>query len=396
MDIVSECKRYEEELIELRRKLHRVPEIGGELPMTRKIVCEALDRIGVSYTLNPEDDGLIADIVGAGRGKTIAFRADMDALHVQEETGLPFASEIPGQMHGCGHDAHTAALLIAAKILNQNKEKLNGTVRLLFQSGEETGTGAKQMLKLGALDGVDAICALHVGNLAGDDFDAGDLIVLPGPVTAGKDKFTFTVHGQGTHSAFPERGVDPILIGARIVNACEEISARELPAGTRAVISFGTFQAGEDHNTIPKTAVLKGSTRVQDDAVRDFIGERLVAIGENIALAFRGRCDVEVKKGSRTVCNDETLSLCVQDAIRETLGEDAVVTEISSALMGSDDFANYSSKIPGVYFFLHTNNKEKNITATNHNPRFDVDEGVLWKGVLAYVATAMKFLNQCT
>jgi len=232
-----------------------------------------------------------------------------------------------------------------------------------------------------------------VGNLAGDDHRAGDLIVLPGPVTAGKDKFTFTVFGQGTHSAFPERGVDPILIGARIVNACEEISARELPAGTRAVISFGTFQAGEDHNTIPKTAVLKGSTRVQDDDIRDFIGGRLVAIGESIATAFRGQCRVEVKKGSRTVFNDEKLSLCVQDAVAKVLGEDAVVKKISSALMGSDDFANYSSKIPGVYFFLHTNNKEKNIVKTNHNPGFDVDEEVLWKGVVAYVATALNYLK---
>ena len=393
MNIVAECRRFEKELIGLRRELHRVPEIGGSLPKTRRIVCNYLDQIGVKYTLNPEDDGLIAEIEGAGAGKTIAFRADMDALHVQEETGLPFASEIPGQMHGCGHDAHTATLLIAAKILNERKDRFRGRVRLLFQSGEETGSGAKEMLKLGAIDGVDGICALHVGNLAGDDFRAGDLIVLPGPVTAGKDKFTFTVHGQGTHSAFPERGVDPILIGARIVNACEEISARELPAGTKAVISFGTFQAGEDHNTIPKTAVLKGSTRVQDDAVRDFIGERLIAIGEHIARAFRGKCDVEVKKGSRTVFNDEKLCLCMQEAIREELGEDAVVTRISSALMGSDDFANYSSRVPGVYFFLHTNNKEKNLVKTNHNPAFDVDEDVLWKGVLAYVATAIRFLK---
>lgn len=391
--IVAECRQYEEELIELRRALHRVPEIGGTLPRTRRIVCAYLDKIGVAYTLNSEDDGLVADIVGDKEGKTIAFRADMDALHVQEETGLDFASEIPGQMHGCGHDAHTAILLIAAKILNQNKDKLCGRVRLLFQTGEETGTGAKIMIGQGALEGVDAICALHVGNLAGDDFRAGDLIVLPGPVTAGKDKFTFTVYGQGTHSAFPERGVDPILIGARIVNACEEISARELPAGTRAVISFGTFQAGQDHNTIPKTAVLKGSTRVQDDAVRDFIGERLVAIGENLASAFRGRCEVEVKKGSRTVFNDEKLCLCMQEAIENALGKGEVVKSISSALMGSDDFANYSSRIPGVYFFLHTNNEEKGVVKTNHNPCFDVDEAVLWRGVASYVATAMHFLK---
>ena len=138
-------------------------------------------------------------------------------------------SEIEGQMHGCGHDAHTAILLAAAEILNKHKDELNGTVRLLFQAGEETGTGAKNMLSENALDDVDAICAIHVGNLAGNDIPTGTVVVLPGSVSAGKDKFTITVRGKGTHSAFPEKGVDPILIAARIVNACEELSARELP-----------------------------------------------------------------------------------------------------------------------------------------------------------------------
>ena len=392
-DIMSICKLREEPLIQLRRKLHTVPEIGSKLPETRKIVCAWLDDKGIPYSLNPNDDGLVAEIRGEGTGRMIAFRADMDGLHVKEETGASFQSKIEGQMHGCGHDAHTAMLLVAAELLNEHRHELNGTVRLLFQSGEETGTGAKCMIARGALENVDAICAVHVGNLAGEDHRTGELIVLPGPVSAGKDKFTITIHGEGTHSAFPEKGVDPILIAARIVNACEEISARELPAGTAAVLSFGSFQAGEDHNTIPSTAVLKGSIRVQDEKMRSMIGERLICISQNIATAFRGTCDVEIKKGSQTVVNDAELSDFVANSIAEAIGKDQLVTRTTSALMGSDDFANYASRIPGVYFFLHTNNADTGIVVSNHNPRFDVDESVLWRGVAAYVAIAANYLK---
>lgn len=391
--IICECKSIEEKLISMRHELHKIPEIGGDLPKTREFVCRTLEKMGILYKLNTEDDGLVADINGADEGKTIAFRADMDGLHINEETGLPFESQIKGRMHGCGHDAHTAILLAAAEIINNHKDKLKGTVRLVFQAGEETGTGAKQMLAEGVLNDVDAICALHVGNLAGDDLPAGALVVLGGPVSAGKDKFTITVHGKGTHSAFPEKGVDPILIAARIVNACEEMSARELPAGTAAVLSFGSFQAGIDHNSIPESAVLKGSIRVQNVDVRNFMGERLKRICKHIAEAFRADCDVQIERGSSTVMNDEKLSVLVAESISLALGEDEVITKISSALMGSDDFANYAEIIPGVYFFLNTNSFEKGITHANHNPKFDVDESVLWKGVAAYTAIAMEYLK---
>ena len=390
---MNECKKIENKVIAMRRELHKYPEIGSELPKTRAFVCKTLEQLGIPFKLNGEDDGLVADIKGDSEGKIIAFRADMDGLHIKEATDSPFKSEIEGQMHACGHDAHIAILLSVAEILNNHKDKLKGTVRLLFQSGEETGTGAKNMLKENALDGVDSIFAIHVGNLAGDDLPAGTLVVLPGPVSAGKDKFTVTVHGKGTHSAFPEKGIDPILIAARIVNACEEISARELPAGTSAVLSFGSFQAGEDHNTSPDTAVLKGSIRAQDVRIRNFIGDRLKSISENIAKAFRADCTVDIKRGSSTVINDRALSNLVAEALTEKLGKDTVCTNISTALMGSDDFANYAEKIPGVYFFLHTNNSEKGITYANHNPKFDIDETALWKGVAAYCVIAFKYLK---
>ncbi len=392
--IANECRMIEEKLISMRRELHKYPEIGGKLPKTKKIVCRALDEMGISYKFNTADDGLIAEIKGQNSEKTIAFRADMDGLNLTENTSLPYASQIEGHMHGCGHDAHTAILLATAEILNNHKDELSGTVRLLFQTGEETGTGAKQMIAEGALDGVDAVFALHVGNLAGDSLPCGTVVILPGPVSAGKDKFTVTVRGKGTHSAFPEKGIDPILTAARIANACEELPARELPAGTAAVISFGSFNAGIDHNTIPDTAVLKGSIRVQDENIRNFLGERLKCISENIAKAFRAQCDVEIKKGSATVMNDEYMSEFASEAVKKILDKDKVVTKISSALMGSDDFANYAEKVPGVYFFLCTNNADKNIVEANHNPAFDVDEAVLWEGVAAYTAIAMEYLKQ--
>lgn len=393
ISIKKECKLIKEKLIAIRRELHKYPEIGGHLPKTKEIVCRALDEMGILYRQNLREDGLIADIKGANPGRTIAFRADMDALRITENTALPYKSKIEGQMHGCGHDAHTAVLLATAEILNKHKSELNGTVRLLFQSGEETGTGAKQMLSGGAIDGVDAICSIHVGNLAGDDLPTGAVVILSGPVSAGKDKFTITVHGKSTHSAFPEKGIDPILIASRIVNACEEISARELPAGTPAVLSFGSFQSGLDHNTIPDAAILKGSIRVQNEDVRNFIGERLKCVAQSISMAFRADCTVEIQKGSSTIVNDKELSDLAVKAVTSILGEDKVYTNASSALMGSDDFANYAERIPGVYFFLYTNNIEKGIIYANHNSKFDIDEDVLWEGVASYIAIALEYLK---
>ena len=381
------------ELVEMRKELHKIPEIGGDLPKTRKYVQNKLDSYGISYELNQGDSGLVAYINGDGDGKTLAFRADMDALNVQEENDLPYKSIHDGKMHGCGHDAHTAILLATAKVLSKNKNLINGRVKLVFQAGEETGTGAKQMIKEGVLHGVDAFCAVHVGNLAGDDNKSGNLIVKSGAVTAGKDKFTITVKGKGTHSAFPEKGVDPMLISARIVNGAEELIAREIPAGTPAVLSFGSIVAGKDHNTIPETAEIKGSIRCQDEDVRTFLGERLKEMACGIAKAFRGEAIVNINKGSKTVMNDPTLANYFYETLKSVY-KDEVLCETKSELMGSDDFANYAQQLPSVLFFLHTNNVKKGICAPNHNPKFDVDEEVLIKAVTSYVLIAINYLKK--
>lgn len=391
--IKQETKELERELLQVRRALHKIPEIGDELPMTKQFVCEYLDGIGVSYRSVADCDGVVVTIKGAAPGKTVAFRGDMDGLHIVEETDVPFRSEIPGQMHGCGHDAHMAILLLTAKLLNNHRENLCGEVRLFFQTGEECAEGAKKMIADGALEGVDAIFAVHVGNLAGNDLSAGDLVIPTGPASAGKSKFTITVKGKGTHSAFPEKGIDPILIAARIVNGCEELAARELPAGAAAVLTFGSLRAGEDHNTIPETAVIQGSIRCQNDDRKAFLETRLREIAMGISGAYRAECIVDIKAGSDTIMNDKNTALLAAEAVSKVIGREKVLTQPPCALMAADDFVNYTRRVPGVYFLLHTNNTQKGMTESNHSPRFDMDESVLWEGVAAYAAIAVQYLT---
>ena len=391
--ILNEITATEAELIALRRRLHAIPEVGDALPLTRAVVCEYLDAYGIPYRTLTDCDGVIAEIRGAQDGPTVAFRADMDALNLTEEADLPYRSEIPGRMHACGHDAHTAILLVTAKLLWARRASLCGAVRLLFQTGEETGSGAKRMIAGGALDGVDAAFALHVGNLAGDALAPGELAILPGFVSAGKIKFTLTVKGRGTHSAFPERGIDPILIAARIVNGCEEIVAREIPAGTAATVTFGSLHAGEDHNTIPEVAVIKGSIRCQDYDTKCFLGERVAKVATAIAEAYRAECVVDLKIGSDSVKNEAVAAERAARAVAAALPTVRVHTSLPAPLMASDDFANYATRIPSVYFMLHTNAPEKGITEPNHSPRFAIDESVLKNGVAAYMAIAAAYLG---
>lgn len=392
--ILSEAKQIESELISIRRNLHRYPEFGDSLPKTKAIVCAYLDNLGIPYREVHGGDGVIAEIVGNPNGKAIAFRADMDGLKVQEETNVPFSSEIPGQMHACAHDAHTAILLLTAKILQRNKHLLNGTVRLLFQTGEETSTGAKQMLADGATYGVSNVFAIHAGSLAGDMLSAGDFAILGGYVSAGKTKFSIHVKGKGTHSAFPEKGNSSLLIAAKIVLAINEITGRELPLDTAAVLATTAIHAGADQNTIPENTLVLGSIRAQDPAVREFLAKRVTEITEEITKSAGATYTIDLVRSSRSVKNDEQAAATAADAVAAVLGTDCVKTQLPKPLMASDDFVFYAEQVPSVYFMLHTNNPDKGITEANHNPRFDVDEAVLYKGVAAYLAIALRFLNE--
>lgn len=395
MDIASVCRDFQEAVVQMRRDLHRIPEYGDDLPKTRAYVCAKLDEFGIAYCLNEEGSGIVADIKGCGEGRTIAIRGDMDALHITEQTGLPFASESCGLMHACGHDAHTAILLAAGKVFKDNRDAFKGTVRLLFQPGEETGSGAKLMIRQGALENVDACICLHVGSLPGESYPTGAVSVIPGPVTCAKSKFTLTVRGMAAHVSSPHTGIDPILIAARILTGYEEIFARELPAGTPLTLAFGSIQSGVDHNTIPDTVVIKGDFRTQDrENVSNFVAQRMRQIATHICAAYRAECALEIIDGSSPVVNDEAFCRQAWEALEPIFGSENIQRKAPRPLLGSDDFANYASRVPSIYFRLRTSNPRKNIVSAPHKNKFDLDEDVLWKGVAAYVAICMKYLKE--
>ena len=388
MDILSECRELSSKLIALRRELHRIPECGKELPKTRAFVERELDKLGIPYRESSCDSGIIAEIKGELSGGTVVFRADMDALNILEKTGVCYASEHEGQMHACGHDAHMAILLCAAEVINRCKPELHGTVRLVFQAAEEIGQGALDMISEGALEGVSRAYALHVGNLAGDSFEAGSIVIAPGAVTAGKKKFTITVNGVSAHSAFPHKGIDAIAVAARIVSACDEILSREVPSGKVAILTFGSISGGKDHNTITDRVEIKGSIRVQDAALREFVAERMTQICRSTAEAFRAGCEVDIKDGSPSVFNEPVASKAAYEAVHGAVGE-GVYDSGRDAFLASDDFARYSESVPSVYFMLCTNNREKGIDSPNHNEKFNVDEDVLYRGAAAFAAIAL-------
>lgn len=375
----------------MRRELHRIPEFDMEVPETLAFIREKLRGFG----LEPVEcgGGLYADIRGVREGKTILLRADIDALHVQEETRKEYASVHPGFMHACGHDAHAAILLTAARKLLSMRDKLSGTVRLAFQPGEETGHGAVSMIAAGLLSGVDRAVSLHVGALAGPDYETGSLIIAPGAVSAGFEKFTVTVRGTGTHGAYPEKGCDALSAGAALVSAYQEIGFRELPVGTPAVIDIGSFHSGTDPNSIPGEAVLSGCIRSQDDAVCRFILKRMEEIGSDICRAFRTDFNMTHEKKAFPVVNDAAFAKEAYAAVRETPGCENVLDAPKRTLMAADDFGEYACRVPSLYFFLHTNNPEKGIEAPNHSGYFDMDEDCLMRGVLAETAIAERFLN---
>lgn len=387
--LLSQARAMSPDLIALRRAFHRIPECGTYLSETKALVCAELEKLGIPYRESSRDSGVIAEIRGDLAGDTVLFRADMDALNLTEKTGKEYSSVHDGKMHACGHDAHTAILLCAAKLLVSHRSELRGTVRLVFQTGEECGSGALNMIAEGALEGAARAYALHVGNLAGDGFESGALVIAPGAVSAGKKKFTVTVLGKTTHSAAPHRGVDPIAAASRIVCGCDEILSREVPPGEAAVLTFGSIKGGEDHNTIPASVEIKGSIRVQNDALRQQIADRFTEICENTAKAFRAECVVEMKDGSPTVVNDEKTAADAFRVVKALLGE-GVYNAGREPFLAADDFSRIAQKVPSVYFMLCTNSPEKGITKPNHSDAFDLDEDVLWRGLAAVAAIALE------
>lgn len=398
--ILEETFSYKDKLIEYRRHLHLNPEVRFDLDNTKAYVKEKLIEMGYE----PKDcgkAGLVA-VVGS-KGKTFMIRADMDALPVKEEADVDFKST-NGNMHGCGHDMHTAMLLGAAKILKEHEKELKGTVKLMFQPAEETFEGSADMVNDGLLENpkVDAALMIHV--MAGMPFESGTAVISsPGVSAPAADYFEIRIQGKGCHGSMPNMGVDPVNIAAHIIIALQEINSREIALSDSAALTIGRINGGTASNVIPDSVTMGGTIRTFDEDVREFIKKRIVEIAEGTAKVFRGSAEVEYTSGCPTLVNDKALSEYAEKYTREALGNEKTFTVAQLNAMsgnsmkgtsGSEDFAYISQRVPSIMIALAAGKAEKGYIYGQHHPKVKFDEDALPYGSAIYAYNAMRWLEE--
>ncbi|WP_456444240.1 M20 metallopeptidase family protein [Thermococcus sp.] len=379
LDPLSEAKGIEKEIIAWRRDFHMHPELKYEEERTSKIAEEHLRKWG--YSIKRVGTGIIADI-GEGN-KTIALRADMDALPIQEETDVSYKSRIPGKMHACGHDAHTAMLLGAAKIIAEHREELNGRVRLIFQPAEEGGNGAVRMIEGGALEGVNAIFGFHVWM----DLPSGVIGIRDGPFLAGAGFFGARIIGKGGHGAFPHEAIDPIPIASEIVLALQTIVSRNVNPIETGVVSVTAINGGTAFNVIPEEVTLKGTFRYYQPEIGEMIKRRTAEVIGGIAKTHGARAEFDINNLVPPTINSREMA----DFVRKVARRYGLRWGKVAMSMGAEDFAYYLQRVPGAFLALGIRNEEKGIIYPHHHPRFDIDEDVLHLGTAMEVALAFEF-----
>ena len=382
-----------DDIVKWRRDLHQIPEVGIELPMTSEYICKQLDEMGISYKKGVGIEyAIVAYMEGSkkGEGKTLALRADMDALPVLEQTGLPFQAT-NGNMHACGHDAHMAGLLGAIKVLNQMKDQFSGKLVFLFQPGEEISAGAEPMIKAGCLDGVDGIIGIHVGNISSIG-DVGQAYFKKGPMMACLDKWYMTITGIGSHGAYPHDSRDPIVMQAYIITALQEIISRELSPVDPGVITVGIVKGGTGYNIIPGSVYLEGTARAVNEKTREYLSKRIGEVAESIAKAFRGSVEYNYIFGAPPLVNDNKFTEMVMESSKKVLGEKNVEL-MDNPVMGGEDFAYYLQKVPGTFIFVANPLKIDGVFYPHHNSKFAIDEQYLDISVKIFVQSALDFLK---
>ena len=376
-------------IVEIRRDLHRHPERSGHETRTSAIVAERLAGLGVEVRTGYYGTGVVGVIRGEKPGRTVGLRFDMDALEMDELTDHDFRSTAPGMMHACGHDGHTAMGLGAAKILTAMRDRLHGTVKLIFQPAEEdamTGGGAQYMIRDGALEDpkVDCMVGMHLW----PDQELGVVGTKPGAMMAGSDPFIITVEGKGGHASLPHRAIDPIYIGSQIVSALQSIVSRNVDPFEQAVVTVGTFRGGSRYNVIPQTATIEGTVRSFDEGVRMLVRDRLIAIAEKTAEALGGRAVVDYRLTYPPLINDERTYEKVKACIRAELG-DGGYAEVGRPAPGGEDFAFFAKAVPSAFTFLGYRRPGEE-PVQPHNPRYDFDERALGYGVRVLVRCALE------
>ena len=395
------AKQVEPSVIACRRDIHQHPELGNRETRTSKLIADKLKSLGIEVKTPVAHTGVVGTLRGGKPGRTVALRADMDALPVVEQVDVPFKSTVRttynghevGVMHACGHDAHVAILLGVAEVLSKVREEIPGTVVFLFQPAEEGAPegeqgGAELIVKEGALQNVNAVFGLHVTSR----YPVGEIAWKPGAMMAAVDSFKITVRGKQTHGAYPWLGVDPIVVASQIVLGLQMIPSRQLDTTLApSVVTVGAIHGGVRNNIIPDEVEMLGTIRSLDKAMREDIHARIKRTAEDIAAAAGAKAEVAIAQGYPITYNDPALT---QQAV-PTLMRLAEKTEVVNSTLGAEDFSFYQQKVPGLFFWLGTRPKNQTAeeAASNHSPLFYVDESGLELGVRALAHVAVDYLG---
>lgn len=387
MDIIKETKLIGNYLISLRKDFHRNPELGMQEYRTSKKIKEELDKIGVKY-----EEGIKTEVVatiGNGKGKIIALRADMDALKIQENTGVRYESKNKGIMHACGHDAHVAALIGAAIILKKYEETLNGKVVLIFQPAEECSSGAKLICEHGYIDDVDEIFGLHVFG----DIECGKICIEEGPRMAASNKFTIKVIGKSGHAGKPQQCIDASVACAAIIMNLQSIISREIDPLNSAVVTIGYVKSGETHNIISGEAIIQGTIRSFNANTTKHIQNSIKRIAYSTAVAYGATATIEYDIFHHpAVVNDFDVTKIALNSAKKIFSSNDLIS-VPRMMLG-EDFSIYQKKIPGVFVFVGAGNEEIGRDYPNHNDKFNIDEKAILISTQLYVAFALESLNK--
>ena len=388
MKIKEEVANLNHELIELRRDFHMHPELGFEERRTSKVVSDYLESLGLEVKSGIAKTGVVGLLRGKKAGGTILLRADMDALPIQEENEIPYKSISKGKMHACGHDGHSAMLLVAAKILCQHKDEINGNIKFVFQPAEETA-GARFMIEEGVLEDphVDAALGLHLET----PLKSGEIGITAGPLMAGADYFKLTIQGRGGHTGAPYSSIDPIIAAANVITAVQIIQTREIDVLKRNIlIMFGRIEGGVAPNCIPEKVELEGTVRYLHRSAKEEEKkfERIIA---GICEAYRTKYELEFMRSNRSLSNDSKMAELVRSVAQKLVPRNHIVSDIRE--MSGEDFSVFASKVPSTFYLIGTGNKEKETNYPHHHPRFNIDEDTLSTGVEMHVRTALAYLS---
>lgn len=387
--IQSDVEKITDQVVSWRRHLHQNPEVSFTEVKTSQFVYDTLQSFGGLELSRPTQTSVVARLVGSKPGPVLAIRADMDALPIQEENAFDFVSQVPGAMHACGHDGHTAMLLGTAKILVQHKDQLSGEVRFIFQHAEELPPGgAREIVNAGVLDDVSAIIGIHLWS----PLQVGQIQVLAGPFMAAGDVFEITIMGKGGHAAQPNLTVDSVAVAAQVVTNLQHIVSRVVDPLEPSVVSVTRIVGGTANNIIPSSVQLGGTVRCFNPALRDTIPEKMEQVIRGITQAHGATYEFNFTKGYAPVSNDPAVTQRIRSALVNAFGEQTVVEGVPT--MGGEDFSGYQQIIPGTFFFVGAGNTEKGITYPHHHPRFTVDEDALPIGIESFLNIVFDMLGE--